>query len=485
MAIIDSIRDKFGKIIYPKTLIKAVYEENTNRRLDNLLGDKADKTYVDTELDKKIDTVVDKGLSTNDYTTTEKNKLSGIEAGANKYIHPTTHLPSIIKQDVNNRFVSDAEKSTWSSKEPAITKKTAFNKDFGTEAGTITEGNDSRLSDARTPKSHTHIKSEVGLGNVDNIQQATKAEFNTHNNDSIKHITGNERTKWNGKQDALGYIPEDSINKGKANGYAPLDSNIKIPLSILPDIAKQQTYVVENLAERNNLSDLIMGEKCYITTDSDSYIWDGIKWVVLAKADWENVNLEWTNINGKPDSNVIDIDDAVAQKHSHNNKSIIDTITQTLIDRWNSAWNHITDSIKHITSAERTKWNKVDNKADKTELHNHSNKTVLDRFSETSGNPYYNNKELATTDNITWTNIEGKPTIATGSSSYGGLSSEVTIPHGLASIPTIVYTHPTTDPEGYLGEVWVRKDATNIYIGNSGQHTGPLDWTAILIEGDV
>lgn len=30
-----------------------------------------------------------KGLSTNDYTSTEKNKLSGIEAGANKYTHPT------------------------------------------------------------------------------------------------------------------------------------------------------------------------------------------------------------------------------------------------------------------------------------------------------------------------------------------------------------------------------------------------------------
>ena len=36
----------------------------------------------------KVDKVDGKGLSTNDYTTTEKNKLSGIEAGANKYSHP-------------------------------------------------------------------------------------------------------------------------------------------------------------------------------------------------------------------------------------------------------------------------------------------------------------------------------------------------------------------------------------------------------------
>ena len=36
----------------------------------------------------KVDKVSGKGLSTNDYTTTEKNKLAGIENGANKYTHP-------------------------------------------------------------------------------------------------------------------------------------------------------------------------------------------------------------------------------------------------------------------------------------------------------------------------------------------------------------------------------------------------------------
>ena len=32
---------------------------------------------------------------------------------------------------------------------------------YGTTAGTICEGNDSRLSDARTPVAHTHTKSDV------------------------------------------------------------------------------------------------------------------------------------------------------------------------------------------------------------------------------------------------------------------------------------------------------------------------------------
>lgn len=46
------------------------------------IAGKADKTYVDKELGNKVDKVTGKGLSTNDYTTAEKTKLSGIAANA-------------------------------------------------------------------------------------------------------------------------------------------------------------------------------------------------------------------------------------------------------------------------------------------------------------------------------------------------------------------------------------------------------------------
>jgi hypothetical protein len=39
-------------------------------------------SYTTTELDKNVDKVDGKGLSTNDYTTDEKNKLAGIASGA-------------------------------------------------------------------------------------------------------------------------------------------------------------------------------------------------------------------------------------------------------------------------------------------------------------------------------------------------------------------------------------------------------------------
>ena len=47
------------------------------------------------------------------------------------------------------------------SKEPVFSKNTGFNKNFGSTTGTVCEGNDSRLSDARTPVTHHHAISTV------------------------------------------------------------------------------------------------------------------------------------------------------------------------------------------------------------------------------------------------------------------------------------------------------------------------------------
>lgn len=44
--------------------------------------------YVNTQLATKVDKEIGKGLSTNDFTTAEKNKLAGISEGANSYSLP-------------------------------------------------------------------------------------------------------------------------------------------------------------------------------------------------------------------------------------------------------------------------------------------------------------------------------------------------------------------------------------------------------------
>lgn len=44
-------------------------------------------------------------------------------------------------------------------------------------------------------------KNDVGLDLVDNAKQATKTEFDTHNNDAARHVTTTERNTWNSKPD--------------------------------------------------------------------------------------------------------------------------------------------------------------------------------------------------------------------------------------------------------------------------------------------
>lgn len=83
---------------------------------------------------------------------------------------------------------------------------------------------------------------------------------------------------------------------------------------------------------------------------------------------WDSVDNMWIFIyepSGGDSSN---------ESHSHDNKSVLDKITQTLFDTWNSAVSHISDTIKHITSTERKNWN--DAYAHSTSAHAPSNAEV-------------------------------------------------------------------------------------------------------------
>ncbi|CAI6300864.1 BppU-N domain-containing protein [Bacillus subtilis] len=66
------------------------------------------------------------------------------------------------------------------------------------KADAVQSNLDTHTSDKANP--HDVTKSQVGLGNVDNVQQAPKQDFDLHVSDAVKHISAAERSKWNGAQ---------------------------------------------------------------------------------------------------------------------------------------------------------------------------------------------------------------------------------------------------------------------------------------------
>ena len=85
--------------------------------------------------------------------------------------------------------------------------------------------------------------------------------------------------------------------------------------------------------------ELIPGTQAWVADPSDDsnadpnkgtaiYVWDGDNWVLVYQFGG-NVVIEhlWSEIQGKPDSTVTDIDDAVSKKHAHSNKATIDKLT--------------------------------------------------------------------------------------------------------------------------------------------------------------
>lgn len=83
--------------------------------------DSNDKEVSDLK-NNKVDKIEGKGLSTENYTTSDKDKLSKIEPGSNKYTHPDIHSAAMIVDNKEKRFVSDTEKAKWNKVEEKADK---------------------------------------------------------------------------------------------------------------------------------------------------------------------------------------------------------------------------------------------------------------------------------------------------------------------------------------------------------------------------
>ena len=198
---------------------------------------------------------------------------------------------------------------------------------------------------------HSVTKSQVGLGNVTNDAQVKRSEM------------------------------------GKAGGVATLDGNGQVPASQLPSFVDD----VLEYADKGEFPQTGESGKIYVSLDDNlTWRWSGSGYVEISKslALGETGSTAYPGDKGKAVATDLastkaivaantaarhthtnkalldtytqteaNLADAVEKKHSHGNASVLNGLTSALVTNWNSAYSHISDAVKHITAAERTRWN--------------------------------------------------------------------------------------------------------------------------------
>ena len=192
---------------------------------------------------------------------------------------------------------------------------------------------------------HKVTKEQLGLANVEN-----KSSSQIRSEITKENVTN-----------ALGYTPVDENKVGAANGVASLDSSGRIPASQIPG-------GFDNIKEYNNLKAFpTTGEegKIYVAKDTNlTYRWTGTQYVEISpslalgetsktayRGDRGKIAYEHSQITG--DSTIhhthsnkglldsytqtnADLANAVAKVHEHGNKSVLDSITSAKVEAWDS-----------------------------------------------------------------------------------------------------------------------------------------------------
>lgn len=194
-------------------------------------------------LDLKVDEIVGKQLSTEDYTTSEKSKLAGIQSGAEVNINADynavsgdaqilnkPNIPSIARQSISETVVGlNYDNSTGVislTNGYLIPTLTNFNNKVEKEVGKELSEND--FTDALKAKLD-NIEPNADVNTVDSVNGAVGIV--ALDTDDIPEGLNNFYYT-NSKVDA-----RITAQKGIANGIASLDATGKVPTAQLPEIS--------------------------------------------------------------------------------------------------------------------------------------------------------------------------------------------------------------------------------------------------------
>lgn len=252
-----------------------------------------------TDLSDKVDKEAGKGLSTNDYTTTEKDKLAGIASGAqvnvidtvkvnNTALTPSSKAVNITvptkTSDITNDsgFITSAdvpEGSAATTTTPKMDGTAAVGSETAFARGDHIHPSDtSRVPTTRTIAGHalsadvTLVKGDVGLGNVDNTADADKP------------VSTAQQTALNGKVDKVsgkGLSTNDYTTAEKSKLAAFGDASTYALKSDITNMYKYKGSVATVSALPS--SDNTTGDVYNVESSGMNYAWNGTAWDALGE----------------------------------------------------------------------------------------------------------------------------------------------------------------------------------------------------------
>lgn len=187
-----------------QTLVNA--KSYTDTKVGNVdLSALATKTELTEGLATKVNTVEGKGLSTNDYTTAEQNKLKGIAEGATKTIVEDSVASASTTNAASAKSVKQAYDLAYSKANTDVATTTNKGLMSNTDKSKL-DGVAPGANNYNLPVATSSILGGVKIANNAGLEitgggtlgaTTLKSSVDNHIADSVKHITAAERTKFN------------------------------------------------------------------------------------------------------------------------------------------------------------------------------------------------------------------------------------------------------------------------------------------------
>ncbi len=299
-------------------------------------------------------------------TSDERVKLTGVAENANNYTHPANHLPSIITQDENNRFVTDVEKTTWNNKQDALgftaennaNKKTTLT-DSDVDYPTTKAVNTALGLKQDTLVSNTNIKTinnttVLGSGDFELIPSSEKNAINgvaTLDGDS-KLVQNLDATKITSGTIDLARLPHGSLER----------------LVTVADEATRFLLTIDDVQNGDTVKQIDTNIMYFVVDDTKLDSADGYTAYTASRAS----AVDWSGVENKPATfapaahihdNVVPT--GVGEKHgfmSHEDKAKLDGVANNA-NNYAHPDNHLPAIItqdennRFVTDVEKNTWN--------------------------------------------------------------------------------------------------------------------------------